>query len=129
MKRPSLIMSSVAAIAALTLAACGSDGGGGSSATVPADVDLEVLAGPGIRFDKSDYSATAGSVKVALVNRDSQAHSLDIVAEDGKKVPGELKVSKSGDIDTGDFDLAAGTYKIVCLIPGHDAMKANLTVS
>jgi plastocyanin len=129
MKSPLVLVSSIAAAAALTLAACGSDGGSGSPQTVPADTDLEVLAGPGIRWDKADYTATAGDVKVALVNRDTQTHTLDLVAEDGTKLPGELRVNKSGDVDTGDFNLTAGTYQIVCLVPGHDAMKATLTVS
>jgi plastocyanin len=127
MKTPSLILTA-AALAALTLTACGSSGSG-SPQTVPSDVDVEVVAGPGIKWDKPDYAATAGTVTVALVNHDSQAHSLDLVAADGTKLPGEMRVGKSGDVDVADFDLAAGTYRIVCLIPGHDAMKATLTVS
>ena len=107
--------------------ACGSSSS--SSNTVPADVGLEVIAGPGIRWDKSDYTATAGTVKVALLNRDDQLHTMVIRAADGTvEPPGELEVAKSGALKTGEYTLAAGTYKILCLIPGHENMKATLTV-
>jgi len=129
MKIPSFVTASAIAVTALALTACGSSNDSSSANTVPPDAGLVVDAGPGIKFDKSDYTATAGSVKVALVNHDSQAHTLDIIASNGTKLPGELRVGKSGDIDVGTYDLPAGTYQVVCLIPGHDNMKSTLTVS
>ena len=54
---------------------------------------------------------------------------LVIRAADGTvEPPGELEVAKSGALKTGEYTLAAGTYKILCLIPGHENMKATLTV-
>ena len=124
------LLSALAVVALpMAITACGSGGSGSSSNTVPADVGLEVIAGPGIRWDKSDYTATAGTVKVALLNRDDQFHTMVIKAADGTvEPPGELEVAKSGAIKTGEYKLAAGTYKILCLVPGHDNMKATLTV-
>jgi uncharacterized cupredoxin-like copper-binding protein len=34
-----------------------------------------------------------------------------------------------GRSDSGTLTLQAGTYTIICTIPGHSAMKATLTVS
>jgi len=123
---------SVAATAALALAlsACGSDSGSSSADTVPTDVGLEVDAGPGIKFGSTEYETAAGTdVTIALVNKDTQKHSLVVVQPDGKTLPGELEVGKSGSVDVGTFDLAAGTtYELLCLVPGHENMKATLTV-
>ena len=117
-----------AVAAALALAGCGSDSGG-SSATIPSDAGLVVYAGPGIKFDQTEYTATAGSVKVAYSNRDAQRHTFDIIDADKTVIGKELAVGKSGDLDVGTYDLAAGTYTLECLVPGHDAMRATLTVT
>jgi plastocyanin len=95
----------------------------------PAPAELQVIAGPGIKFDLPEYATTAGVVHVVYVNRDSQRHTLAIVGSDGKTVAKELEVVKSGSKAEGDYTLAAGTYKLICTVPGHNAMKATLTVS
>ncbi|MFM7411347.1 MAG: hypothetical protein ACKO3L_11230 [Actinomycetota bacterium] len=120
------------AIFALTsgaaLAACG----GGASApadTLPAGVGLTVTAVPSIRWDATDYTATAGEVLVGLVNEDSVRHTL-IVAKDGKKIPNfKLDVGKKGTVDSGTITLEAGSYTLLCDVPGHQNMKATLNVS
>ena len=123
-----IVTSAVVTFAALAgLTACGGDGDAAAN-TLPADVGLEVDAGPGIRFAKDSYSATAGDVLVALVNKDTQRHTMLIVAEDGRTLPGHLEVAKSGAVETNEFTLEAGTYKLICDVPGHEAMKATLTV-
>jgi uncharacterized cupredoxin-like copper-binding protein len=40
----------------------------------------------------------------------------------------ELAVNKRGDIDTGTINLPAGNYSVFCTVPGHQNMKADLTV-
>lgn len=124
----SILTTSVAGLLALALSGCGSDSAGDAPATVPADVGLEVDAGPGLKFGSENYTAAAGTLTVALVNRDSQLHTMVIVDSDNKTLPGELEVGKSGDIDVGEYDLTPGTYKLLCLVPGHSDMKATLTV-
>ena len=118
-----------AALVALSaLSACG----GGSSApaeTIPSDAGLVVKNVKSIRFDASEYSATAGDIKVAFVNEDTVRHTL-LIAQDGVKVPNfKLVVAEKGALDVGNINLAAGSYTLICDVPGHQNMKATLTVS
>ena len=109
------------------LAACG-----GSSASepvvIPDTVGLEVHAVSGLKFDASSYTATAGDIEVAYVNEDSIRHTLVVVEGDTKVGSFELKVNKSGDVDLGTINLPPGNYVLLCTVPGHQNMKADLTV-
>jgi uncharacterized cupredoxin-like copper-binding protein len=61
-------------------------------------------------------------------NDDSIRHTL-ILAKDDIKVPNfKLVVAKKGDVDSGPVTLDAGTYTIICDVPGHGNMRASLTV-
>ena len=112
----------------LTLVACGG-GSDAPDATAPADAGLVVTAVPSIRFDAAEYSAAAGDIKVAYVNKDTVRHTL-IVIKDGTKISNfKLAVAKKGAVDVGEINLAAGVYTLFCDVPGHQNMKANLTVS
>ncbi|MDP5109680.1 MAG: hypothetical protein NWP73_07950 [Ilumatobacteraceae bacterium] len=117
-----------ALVAVSALSACG----GGSSApaeTIPSDAGLVVKNVKSIRFDASEYSATAGDIKVASVNEDTVRHTL-LIAQDGVKVPNfKLVVAEKGALDVGNINLAAGSYTLICDVPGHQNMKATLTVS
>ena len=97
--------------------------------TVPAGTDLEVRALSGLRFDKTSYEVAAGESLVAYVNEDTIRHTL-VVVKDGTTVSGfELQVNKKGDIDSGSVTLDPGTYELICTVPGHQSMKAELTVN
>lgn len=115
----------------LLLAASVAAGCSSSSATpdtVPAGTNLEVRAVSGLRFDKSAYEVAAGESLVAYVNDDTIRHTL-VVVKDGTTVSGfELQVNKKGDIDSGSVTLDPGTYELFCTVPGHQSMKAALTV-
>jgi plastocyanin len=96
--------------------------------TLPVDIGVKVHAVSGLKFDKANYEVGAGDVTVGYINEDSIRHTL-VVVQDGTKVSGfELKVNKKGDIDSGSVTLAAGTYVLMCTVPGHQNMKADLTV-
>jgi plastocyanin len=110
------------------LAACG----GGSSTpaeTLPADVGLLVRAVPSLRFDAEEYGPIkAGEVLVGYSNEDTVRHTL-ILAKDDTKVPNfRLVIEKKGSVDSGTVTLEAGTYTLICDVPGHSNMKATLTV-
>ena len=115
----------------LLLAASVTAGCSSSSATpdtVPAGTNLEVRAVSGLRFDKTAYEVAAGESLVAYVNDDTIRHTL-VVVKDGTTVSGfELQVNKKGDIDSGSVPLDPGTYELFCTVPGHQSMKAALTV-
>ncbi len=109
------------------LAACG----GGTSApteTLPAGVTV-ITAVSGLRFDAESYGPiSAGSIVFGYKNEDSIRHTL-ILAKGDTKVPNfKLVVAKSGSVDSGPVTLDAGTYTIICDVPGHSNMKATLTV-
>lgn len=119
------------AFAALIVSALSACGGGTSAPaqTIPDDAGLVVKNVKSIRFDASEYSALAGDIKVAFVNEDSVRHSM-LVAQDGVKVPNfKLVVAEEGAVDIGVINLAAGSYTVICDVPGHQNMKATLTVS
>jgi plastocyanin len=119
--------SSFALMSLVVLGACSSSSSS-PAATVPADTDLEVHAIAGLKFDKTSYEVAAGENFVAYVNEDTIRHNL-IVAQGDTKLSGfELKVNKNGDIDSGSVTLAAGNYVLLCTVPGHQSMKADLTV-
>lgn len=126
--RSHTILALAAPVIAL-LAACG--GGGGDSApadTVPSGA-LVVKAVQSLRFDAAEYGPVpAGDVTFGYVNEDSARHTL-ILAKDGTKVANfKLEVVKDGDVDTGTVNLEAGTYQVICDVPGHSAMVAELVV-
>jgi plastocyanin len=116
----------------LLLAASVAAGCSSSSATpdtVPAGTNLEVRAVSGLRFDKTAYEVAAGESLVAYVNDDTIRHTL-VVVKDGTTVSGfELQVNKKGDVDSGSVTLEPGTYELFCTVPGHQSMKAALTVN
>jgi plastocyanin len=117
-------------VAALSVAACGSDGKGSSDSTAPANgAALTVVAVDGLRWEKDAYSATAGDVAVTIDNESSQPHTLAILDAGGTQIGGVLETTGKNDTETGTFTLAAGSYTIICTIPGHGTMKAGLTVS
>ena len=124
--------SSLVLICALTagglLGACSSSSSSPAQ-TLPASIDLEVHAVSGLKFDQTNYSAAAGEISVGYVNEDSIRHNI-VVVQDETMISGfELQVNKNGDIDSGSVTLEAGTYLLLCTVPGHQSMKAELTVS
>jgi len=105
--------------------------GGGTAApaeTLPAGA-MVVKAVSGLRFDKESYGPVkAGEVLIGYSNEDSIRHTL-ILAKDNMKVPNyKLVIAKKGDVDSGSVTLEAGSYQVICDVPGHANMRATLTV-
>jgi len=112
-----------AALLLLPFAACG---GGSSTGGGSADgADVTVHAQDSLKFDKTDYSAKTGDVKIAYVGDGSLTHTLLIKDKSG------FKLQVSHDTKTGTVNLTPGSYTLYCDIPGHESagMKATLTVS
>ncbi len=110
------------------LAACGGGGTSAPAETVPGGAFV-VTAVSGLLFDAESYGPiTAGPIVFGYKNEDSIRHTF-ILAKGDTKVPNfKLVVAKKGDVDSGPVTLDAGTYTIICDVPGHSNMKATLTV-
>jgi len=121
MQRAGVLLVGSAAAAVVLLGACGGDGDDDSGS---ASGDVTVVAEDTLSFDKGDYTAEAGEVSITYEAGGSMAHTLLIEGVDDFK----LQVSSTGDSDTGTVDLEPGEYQIYCDIPGHESMRATLTV-
>jgi uncharacterized cupredoxin-like copper-binding protein len=116
-------------VPALALAACGGDGGSSSSATVPPNPNLTVIAQE-IKFDKKAYSIPSGEVRLAYPSEGTQTHTLVVQDPKGDNIPPKLSVAP-GKETGGVYRLAPGEYTLYCDITGHReaGMVASLTVT
>ena len=123
------LLISVGVASALAVAACGGGGSGGSSGdTVPAGAT--VIQALDIKFDAKEYAAKAGEVTIAYESKGQQVHTLVVYDANNRAIGDTLKVNP-GQTKVETFDLPAGTYSLICDIPGHKAagMTATLTTS
>ena len=120
----------VVVLAALALAGLGACGG--SKKSCPATVDTKTATGGAItvcaadtRFDVHTVKATAGSLKITLVNDGALFHTLKITG-----MSPELQANP-GKSTTATFNLAKGTYAFECTVSGHAqaGMKGTIVVS
>lgn len=124
-----LVVPAIAA-GALVLAACGGGSSdSGSTTPLPTDADVVVKAVDPLAWDKKDYSATAGDIVIAVENDSSQPHNLRIVDSSDTQLPGALDIPSRGDVDSESVSLTAGSYTLICTIPGHTNMRATLTIN
>ncbi len=114
--------------AAALFSACGGSGVSAPAVTLPAGATV-IKAVPSLRFDAKSYGpAAAGEILIGYSNSDSVRHTL-IIAKDGVKVPNfKLVAPQKGSNIAGTITLSAGTYTLLCDVPGHSDMKATLTV-
>lgn len=110
-------------LAALALGACG--GGAGQPAG-----SIKVTMSE-FKFDPSTIDAKAGKVTLYLVNSGSVAHDL-VVKDSSGSVVAKSDLIQAGDSATFAVpNLAAGSYTILCDVPGHagSGMNGTLNVS
>ncbi len=114
---------------ALTLVACSSGSSGGGD-TVPPGATL-IRAQQAISWDAKAYTATPVDGKVTISLRDDSdlPHNLHLLDSDSVDMGIGLNVEGRGDVHTDSVALKPGTYKVICTIPGHGNMQAELTVS
>ena len=116
----------IAMLAVLAVAACSS--GGGPSASVPPDVDLQVVA-KDYAFDTAVLQMTAGEpTLIHFTNEDSEKHDIAIFpsADSGQAMfDGEDIARGSIVYDVPAFD--AGTYSFKCTI--HPVMNGSVEVA
>jgi FtsP/CotA-like multicopper oxidase with cupredoxin domain len=122
------MFASLLSVSAFLLAAIGiivvvaeDDGGGGAvAAAAPVTVNMSEFA-----FTPSTVTVSEGG-SLNLVNNGTMAHNLAI---DGGPASGDVQPGGTATLDLSD--LAVGTYRFICTIPGHEAsgMVGELTVS
>lgn len=115
------------ALGSVVIVGCGGDdAGGGTTSATPADVVLR--GNDALKWDKKEYTATAGEITIEMVNDGIQPHTLVI-----EKVPTfkKLIVNKKGEAVRGTVTLQPGTYVVFCDVAGHRSagMEADLVVS
>lgn len=119
------------AVSATVVVACGGGEpeGGTTTETVPANPDLVIVAPGGLKFDAKEYTIKAGPATMLFRNEDGQVHNAVVKDTDGKVVGGVSDYQGGGDEAGATLDLTAGTYRLVCTVPGHEAagMRATLT--
>jgi iron uptake system component EfeO len=121
----------IAALVASTLlalglaGACGGSGGGSGQPAGSIKVTMTEF-----KFDPSAIDARSGSVTFYLVNSGAVAHDLVVESQGGQRMSGSSLVQPGG-TSVFSINLTAGSYRIVCDQPGHEAngMKGTLTVS
>jgi plastocyanin len=123
------LLAVVTAVGLLTLSACG--GGSTTPASVPADADVVVTAEEGIAWDAKSYTATAtdGKVTVFAENNSALAHNVYVLDSNDKVMGDFIDLPSKGSSGTRVLPLTPGTYHIVCKVPGHNNMNAELVVS
>lgn len=136
-----------AALAAGTLAACGDDDEDDGSASGGGDTAAQTTGGgataggattrltsiaeerDGLRFDRSELSARAGSVTITLDNPSGNQlpHAFEV---EGNGVEEETATIEPGARASVTVDLRAGRYVFYCPVGDHRAagMEGTLTV-
>jgi len=128
----------------LTIAACGDDaddpaadtGGSGAPASTatgtPGDGSALKIAAEdkaGLKFDKSELTASAGQVTITMDNPDGNGMPHDVAIEgEGVKQAGEIV--QPGGTSEVSADLKPGTYTFYCSVGQHRqaGMEGTLTV-
>lgn len=128
--------SALAISAALVLGACGGGGSESSSdskADQPAEqtetpaADIVITGTVSSEFVPSQVEANAGTISVAFTS-EGGPHTFTVELDKGNETVVQLFSAGTG---TGEIELEPGTYRFICVIPGHlDAgMEGTLTVT
>ena len=97
--------------------------GGGSSTGAAIEITLSDFV-----ITPKTIDATAGTVTFKVTNKGKSPHNFAVVSN-GQEVK-KTKNLVNGQADTLEVDLPAGTYQVICDIPGHKeaGMVGTLTV-
>ena len=112
-------------LAAVLLAACGGRGQPGGTVPPPPGTTLTVEESE-FKIVPQDLAARAGRLTFQIKNVGTVEHNFVV---EGTAV--KLESIQPGETQTAAVDLAAGTYRMVCTIPGHEeaGMVGTLEVS
>ena len=112
-------------LAAVLLAACGGRGQPGGTVPTPPGTTLTVEESE-FKIVPQDLTARPGRLTFQIKNVGTVEHNFVV---EGTAV--KVESIQPGETQTAMVDLAAGTYRMVCTIPGHEeaGMVGTLEVS
>ncbi|MDJ0961394.1 MAG: cupredoxin domain-containing protein [Acidimicrobiia bacterium] len=111
---------SVAAAVFVVLAATSIGVAANTDSDVAQAGDVEILAEK-VKFNPEDITVSVGG-GIWIDNKDGIRHTFTI---EGEGVDLEIPALKAKRLD---LDLAAGTYDVICGVPGHENMTGTLVV-
>jgi plastocyanin len=81
-------------------------------------------------IEPKDLEVPAGTLKFTVTNEGEQVHNLVIISDAQEQLARTPNFKKDEGPQTLQVDLAAGSYKWVCDVPGHEqsGMVGTLTV-
>jgi hypothetical protein len=108
-----------------TQQSAGNSGAGGTNDVTEVQATLREWA-----IDLSLHEVPAGKVRFTVTNQGQFTHNLTIISPSGEEVAATRNFSASDGPQTLEVDLQAGTYTIICSLPGHAArgQRTELTV-
>jgi len=115
----------LAAIGVVVVVTKDSGSSSSSSSTAAAPVEVQLTE---FKITPATINVVAGPVKLAVVNKGSIQHNLEI--KDLNKKTKDLNPGQTETLDLGTLE-AGKTYDVICAIPGHEGsgMKAKLVVN
>lgn len=73
-------------------------------------------------------SVAAGEVTVELNNYGEDPHDLNLQRQDSEDPAFEIAETEPQERTSGEFDLAAGSYRLWCSLPEHDELGMHATL-
>lgn len=121
----------VVTVLVVGITACGSAAnvnGGFSTDVAATKVEVQTDPSGALRWDKPAYETTAGDVTFVVTNTSGQGHDFSVQGNGINVTSGTFRDNTPHNFTIKG--LKAGTYMIVCTIPGHkeSGMIAKLTV-
>ena len=77
----------------------------------------------------SRQSVAGGTVSVELDNHGEDPHDLRVERADDPATGFDFALTRPGGVATEKLDLAPGTWKLYCTLPGHAALGMSATVT
>lgn len=119
-------LSALLLVTMMLVAACGGGGQQGGTPPPPAQGTTVSVTETEFKFDPKALTAKAGNVTFQIKNAGSVEHNFIIEGTDIT-----VEGIQPGETKSASTDLKAGSYKVLCTIPGHQeaGMTGTLTVS
>jgi uncharacterized cupredoxin-like copper-binding protein len=80
-------------------------------------------------IDLNQKEVPAGKVRFVVTNSGQMTHNFTILDSDGNVIARTPDFGKAQGVQTLEVDLQAGTYTIICSIPGHAARGQMTTLT